>query len=103
MFSFKVQDSNIANAYVNSALIGDGWGKLGFIDYTIKATHTGTRIIDLSLPPSFLIRINNPTLKQNIITSIGQAHFSIPNTANFGGKNYYVNDSDQEPLNTIYL
>ena len=58
-----MQDSNNGNAFVNTALIGDGWEKLGFTNYTAKPTHTGTKIFDLSLPPSLLVRINNPTLK----------------------------------------
>ena len=73
------------------------------MDYTAKLTHTGSRIFDLSLSPEILIYVQNPSLKQNIFSSNGTAHFSLPNTANFGGKLLYQNEFFSDPRNTIYL
>jgi hypothetical protein len=87
-----MQDSQSGNAFVNFALVGDGWKKLGFTDYTIKQTHTGDRITDLSLTPQVNVRILNPPLKPSLRSAVGDAHFSVPNIANFGGKLFYRND-----------
>jgi hypothetical protein len=84
-------------------LIGDGWEKLGFTSYAPVQTHTGTRITDFSITPSLIVRILNPPVKNQIISNIGNAHFQLNNTSNFGGKLFYLNDGDQEPQNTIYL
>jgi hypothetical protein len=88
---------------VSTALVGDGWRKLGFTDLTAKLVHTGSRIFDLALSPQILVRISNPNIKASIQSITGQAHFSLPNGAAFGGKLLYQNDLSTPNRNTIFL
>jgi len=102
VFSFTVTNG-VGGAQVITGLIGDGWKKLGFTNLTAKLVHKGSRIFDLSLSPQVLVRISNPNIKSSIQSTTGQAHFTLPNSAAFGGKLLYQNDISTPNRNTIYL
>lgn len=102
VFSFTVTNG-VGGPQVTTGLIGDGWRKLGFTDLSAKPTHTGTRIFDLSLSPQVLVRLSNPNIKAAIQSTTGQAHYTLPNVAAFGGKLLYQNDMCAPNRNTIFL